>query len=115
MLFRSVSQSRYSDAATASQKADEAKASAKLADDVVNCVPIAWVVDNFTSTDTDHPLSANAGRLLNNNKVDKVEGKGLVIIFVIGNGSLILILFMLDSVLELLINLGLLLLMVGRY
>lgn len=65
------------DSQIASQKADEAKASAQLADDVVNCVPIAWVVDNFKSTDKDHALSANAGRLLDQNKVDKIDGKGL--------------------------------------
>lgn len=35
------------------------------------------VKNNLTSTDTDKPLSANQGKALNDNKVDKISGKGL--------------------------------------
>jgi hypothetical protein len=60
-----------------SQKADEAAASAKLADDVVNCVPLANIADNLTTTTAQFVLSANQGKVLNDTKVDKVTGKGL--------------------------------------
>lgn len=36
------------------------------------------VVDNLTSTDTTKALSANQGKILNDNKVGKVEGKSLI-------------------------------------
>ena len=35
------------------------------------------IKNNLVSTDTDKPLSANQGKELNDNKVDKVSGKGL--------------------------------------
>ena len=35
------------------------------------------IKNNLTSTDTDKPLSANQGKVLNDGKVDKVSGKGL--------------------------------------
>lgn len=65
------------DAEHCSQKADEAKSWAQLADDVVNCVPLANIADNFTTTTAEHVLSAAAGKRLNDGKVDKVDGKGL--------------------------------------
>ena len=68
------------DSALVSQKADEAAASAKLADDVVNCVPLANIETSFTSStiNTDqHVLSSSAGKTLYDTKVEKVSGKGL--------------------------------------
>lgn len=35
------------------------------------------IKDNLTSTDTNKPLSANQGKILNTNKVDKISGKSL--------------------------------------
>ncbi|MBR3208645.1 MAG: hypothetical protein IKF82_00095 [Bacilli bacterium] len=35
------------------------------------------IKNNLTSTDTDKPLSANQGKVLNDGKVDKISGKGL--------------------------------------
>ena len=50
-------------------------------------LPISSVVDNLTSTHTAAPLSANQGKVLNDNKADKttqvVAGNGLT-----GGGSL---------------------------
>ena len=63
-----------------SQKADEAFASAKLADDVVNCVPLANIETNFTSSTINtkqHVLGSSAGKMLFDTKVDKITGKGL--------------------------------------
>lgn len=51
----------------------EAEVDAKLA----AVQPKINVIDNLTSTSTTDPLSANQGRILNTNKVDKVAGKGL--------------------------------------
>lgn len=74
---RGYTESIINDAEHCSQKADEAKYWAQLADDVVNCVPLNYVEDNFTTTTAQHVLSASAGKTLNDTKVDKVAGKGL--------------------------------------
>ena len=74
---RGYSSQIINDAEHCSQKADEAKYWAQLADDVVNCVPLNYVEDNFTTTTAQHVLSASAGKKLNDTKVDKVAGKGL--------------------------------------
>ena len=44
---------------------------------VVGSVVTAEVVDNLTTQDATKALSANQGYVLNQNKVDKVTGKGL--------------------------------------
>jgi hypothetical protein len=43
----------------------------------VNILKKSNVIDNLTSTNTDLPLSANQGKVLQDGKVDKITGKGL--------------------------------------
>lgn len=51
-------------------------ATKKYVDDQISTISIP-VVDSLKSTSTTSALSANQGKLLNDSKVDKVEGKGL--------------------------------------
>ena len=51
-------------------------ATKKYVDDQISTISIP-VVDSLESTSTTSALSANQGKLLNDSKVDKVEGKGL--------------------------------------
>lgn len=74
---RELTASIEGDADFCKTKADAAAASAALADSVVNCVPLANIADNLTTTTAEHVLSAAAGKQLNDNKVDKIAGKGL--------------------------------------
>ena len=74
---RGYSSQIINDAESCSQYADEAKASAELASSIVNCVPLANIEDNLTTTTSQHVLSSNQGKVLNDTKVDKVTGKGL--------------------------------------
>jgi hypothetical protein len=54
-----------------------AKSIAQLITDLGTKLTTADILDSKTSTATDKALSANQGRLLQEGKVDKVEGKGL--------------------------------------
>lgn len=74
---RELTASIEGDADFCKTKADAAAASAALADSVVNCVPLANIADNLTTTADQFVLSASAGKLLNDTKVDKITGKGL--------------------------------------
>jgi hypothetical protein len=53
-----------------------AEATARIAADALK-VNATDIRDNLASSDTNKPLSANQGRILNENKVDKIDGKDL--------------------------------------